>query len=111
MHIRFACRNGHVLKAHIRNAGRKTHCPRCQVAVWVPQPKPVLQMDEGLTDTQAVRLLGSYHPSQRNLLAAPAPTPSNEDRECPKCRQLVPALCRICPSCNTYLGSLTEGER
>lgn len=111
MYIRFTCRNGHVLKAHIRHAGRRTRCPHCQVAVWVPQPKPVSQVGDGLTDTQAVRLLGSYHPSQRNLLAAPAPTPSGEERACPRCRQDVPALCRICPSCNTYLGSLREGER
>ncbi len=105
MHIRFACRNGHVLKTHLRNAGRKTRCPRCQAAVWVPQPTPALQTDEDLTDTQAVRLLGSYQPSQRTLLAAPAPTPSDEERPCPRCLRLVPALCRICPSCNTYLGS------
>ena len=34
MSIRFVCRNGHVLKADVRHAGRKTHCPRCQVVVW-----------------------------------------------------------------------------
>jgi hypothetical protein len=107
MTIRFVCRNGHVLKADVRHAGRKTHCPRCQVAVWVPQPKQKTppQEQDALTDTQAVRLLGAYSPSQRNLLAAPAPSLSSEERSCPKCSESVPMLCRVCPSCNTYLGS------
>ncbi len=106
MSIRFVCRNGHVLKADVRHAGRKTRCPRCQVAVWVPQPQLQAPRAENvLTDTQAVRLLGSYHPSQRALLAAPAPSPTAEERPCPKCDMMVPMLCRVCPSCNTYLGS------
>ncbi|MHB0957595.1 MAG: hypothetical protein ACYC0X_26245 [Pirellulaceae bacterium] len=109
MSIRFVCRNGHVLKADIRHAGRPTHCPRCKVSVWVPQPKQAAQAHDALTDTQAVRLLGSYSPSQRSLLSAPAPTPAAEERPCPKCRDLVPVLCRICPSCNTYLGTLNQG--
>ena len=104
MSLRFACRNGHVLKADVKHAGRKTRCPRCHVPVWVPQPAAQAQPGDSLTDTQAVRLLGSYHPSQRSLLSAPAPTPAPDDRPCPKCQQLVPGLCRICPSCNTYLG-------
>lgn len=104
MTIRFACRNGHLLKADVRYAGRKTKCPRCHVSVWVPQPiKQALQQGT-LTDTEAVRLLGSYHPSQRTLLAAPAPTPEPDDRQCPRCQALVPGLCRICPNCSTYLG-------
>jgi hypothetical protein len=102
MSIRFVCRNGHVLKADVRHAGRKTHCPRCNVSVWVPQPKQRTPQAQGaLTDTQAVRLLGSYSPRRRHLLA----TPASEERPCPKCRELVPMLCRVCPSCNTYLGS------
>ena len=109
MSLRFACRNGHLLKADVRHAGRKMKCPRCRVSVWVPQPaqKVTRQADPDgkLTDTQAVRLLGSYHPSQRNLLAAPAPTPEAGERPCPKCHDLVPTLCRVCPSCNTYLGA------
>ena len=107
MSIRFVCRNGHVLKADVRHAGRKTHCPRCKVAVWVPQPKQKSAGPEPdvLTDTQAVRLLGSYSPSQRNLLAAPAPSLAGEERPCPKCHEPVPMLCRVCPACNTYLGS------
>ncbi len=104
MTIRFACRNGHLLKAEVRHAGRKTKCPRCHVSVWVPQPARQMESQAVLTDTQAVRLLGSYHPSQRNLLSAPSPTPEPDERPCPKCRQVVPGLCRICPSCNTYLG-------
>ena len=113
MSLRFACRNGHLLKADIKHAGRKMKCPRCRVSVWVPQPARVVQTSQSqqerdtLTDTQAVRLLGSWHPSQRNLLAAPAPTPAADDRLCPKCKQLVPGLCRVCPGCNTYLGVLT----
>ncbi len=114
MSIRFACRNGHLLKADVRNAGRKMKCPRCRVSVWVPQPttkktrpRSSVVAQGTLTDTQAVRLLGSYHPSQKNLLAAPAPTPEPNERECPKCMQLVPGLCRICPSCNTYVGAST----
>ena len=108
MSLRFACRNGHLLKADVRHAGRKMKCPRCRVSVWVPQPAKKVQAQvraqESLTDTQAVRLLGSYHPSQRNLLSAPAPTPAPDERQCPKCRQVVPGLCRICPTCNTYMG-------
>lgn len=106
MSIRFVCRNGHVLKTDVRHAGRKAKCPRCHVTVWVPQPKPARERQEALTDTQAVRLLGSYAPSQRNLLSAPAPTPGAEERPCPKCNALVPELCRVCPHCNTYLGSI-----
>ena len=78
MAIRFACRNGHLLKADLRQAGRKMKCPRCRVPVWVPQPRnrqPIVRDPVDLTDTQAVRLLGSYHPSQKGLLAAPSPTP------------------------------------
>ena len=91
----------------IRRAARGTQdkvpsLPRFQS--WVPQPAAQPQPSGVLTDTQAVRLLGSYHPSQRNLLAA-SPTPSPDDRPCPNCHQLVPGLCRICPSCNTYLGN------
>lgn len=105
MSIRFVCRNGHVLKADVRHAGRKTHCPRCDVAVWVPQPKQkATPAHDPLTDTQAVRLLGTYSPSQRSLLAAPAPSLAGEERPCPRCEKLVPMLCRVCPSCNTYLG-------
>ncbi len=114
MSIRFACRNGHLLKADVRHAGRKMKCPRCRVSVWVPQPsvrKPrarsAAHSHGTLTDTQAVRLLGSYHPSQKNLLATPAPTPAPNERQCPKCAQHVPSLCRICPSCNAYLGAST----
>jgi hypothetical protein len=107
MAIRFACRNGHRLKAEVRHAGRKMKCPRCRVTVWVPQPARLdARQEQGvLTDTQAVRLLGSYHPSQKNLLSAPSPTPVADERQCPKCGQLVPSLCRICPSCNTYMGT------
>lgn len=106
MSIKFACRNGHLLKANVRHAGRKMKCPRCRVSVWVPQPAKS-EADRKLTDTQAVRLLGSYHPSQKSLLAAPAPTPSPADRACPQCHQLVPGLCRVCPACNLYLGVMT----
>ena len=106
MSIKFACRNGHLLNADVRHAGRKMKCPRCRVSVWVPQPAK-RQADRTLTDTQAVRLLGSYHPSQKSLLAAPSPTPADVERTCPQCRQLVPSLCRICPACNTYLGVMT----
>ncbi len=107
MSIRFVCRNGHVLKSDVRHAGRKTHCPRCNVTVWVPQPKqktvpPALNP---LTDTQAVRLLGAYSPSPRHSVAASSTSLANEERTCPKCRASVPLLCRVCPSCNTYLGS------
>lgn len=109
MDIRFACRNGHLLKAKLRDAGRRMKCPRCRVSVWVPQPAtkpPHAARDDGvLTDTQAVRLLGSYHPSQKSLLAAPSPTLTPEDRECPKCREMVPGLMRVCPACNTYVGT------
>ena len=104
MTIRFACRNGHLLKAEVRYAGHKTKCPRCHVSVWVPQPARVVQRRDKLTDTEAVRLLGSYHPSQRNLLAAPSPSLLADDRLCPRCQQWVPGLSRVCPSCNTYLG-------
>mgnify|MGYP001448664757 FL=1 len=106
MSIRFVCRNGHALKANVRHAGRKMRCPRCKVAVWVPQPQlQTPRAENNLTDTQAVRLLGSYHPSQRTLLAAPAPSPTAKERPCPKCNTMVPMLYRVCPSCNTYLGS------
>lgn len=103
MSIKFACRNGHLLKTDVRHAGRKMKCPRCRVSVWVPQPAQT-EPNHQLTDTQAVRLLGSYHPSQKSLLAAPSPTPEADERECPQCRQSVPSLCRVCPACNTYLG-------
>ena len=94
MTIRFACRNGHVLKTEIRNAGRRMKCPRCGVAVWVPQPEKVAPVTDqsALTDTQAVRLLGSYHPSQKSLLSAPSPTPMADDRQCPKCDSVVPII-------------------
>jgi hypothetical protein len=109
MSIRFICRNGHILKADVRHAGRKSRCPRCQVSVWVPQPAATAQVAGTLTDTQAVRLLGTYSPSQRSLLAAPAPSPTSEERACPKCQESVPTLCRVCPACNTYLGTLHPG--
>lgn len=109
MSIRFVCRNGHVLKTDVRHAGRKTQCPRCQVTVWVPQPHARPERPKQLTDTQAVRLLGSYAPSQRSLLAAPAPSPVVEDRPCPRCGEMVPTLCRVCPQCNTYLGARGVG--
>ncbi len=107
MTIRFACRNGHLLKAEVRNAGRKMKCPRCGVAVWVPQPeRPAAERHAVLTDTQAMQLIGSYHPSQKGLLSAPSPTPVAEDRQCPKCDNIVPGLCRVCPTCNTYMGTV-----
>ena len=109
MSIRFTCRNGHVLKADVRHAGRKMRCPRCRVGVWVPQPERTRETDAAgiLTDTQAVRLLGSYHPNSRASLVTPSASSEPDDRMCPQCRQLVPSICRVCPNCNTYLGVMT----
>lgn len=109
MSIRFTCRNGHVLKADVRHAGRKMRCPRCRVGVWVPQPARTREAEaaETLTDTQAVRLLGSYHPSQRRSETPPPASSEPDERICPQCRQSVPGLSRVCPNCNTYLGVVT----
>lgn len=103
MQIRFCCQNGHPLKAAARHAGRVTRCPRCHVSVTVPHPPA----RSHLTDSQAVRLIGSHAPR-----AQPYPTDSTfighlrlTERRCPKCQNLIADEVRICPYCNVYFGT------
>ena len=100
MAIRFACRNGHLLKTDEKNAGRHARCPRCHVTVKVPQPR----LSSQVTDTQAARLVGSY--STGSGIRIPEPSVRMEDRRCPKCRHLVAQSLRICPHCQVYIGGL-----
>jgi len=98
MAIRFACRNGHLMKTDDCNAGRNARCPRCHVTVRVPEPK----LGTSVTDTQAARLVGSYSPGSGMRIIRPAAR--IDDRRCPKCRHLVAKSYRICPNCHVYIG-------
>lgn len=99
MTIRFACPNGHLLKADDRHVGRSARCPRCRASVRVPRPRRA----EAVTDTQVMRLVGSYTP-RSSVIAGRPPAAEQPERNCPRCRNVVSAAYRICPHCQVYLG-------
>ena len=106
MTIRFACSNGHLLQAKDRYAGRIAKCPRCGKSVRVPQP----QRRSGVTDTQALRLVGSYTPHSSVVSSGMTmETAGPSERTCPRCKATVATTYRICPHCQVYLGGL-EGS-
>jgi RNA polymerase subunit RPABC4/transcription elongation factor Spt4 len=104
MQIRFFCQNGHLLQTSEQHSGRETKCPKCHVSVTVPERR----RRSHLTDSQAVRILGSHSPQRRTVPIAPASTSRLRltDRTCPKCRNVIDTGSRICPYCNIYFGAV-----
>ncbi len=102
MPIRFACRNGHLLKTEEHHAGRRTRCPRCRATVVVPPLGP----RSTVTDTEAMRIVGNYAPRDRGLSSALSPDSPATERTCPNCRSHMSALLRICPHCQVYVGAV-----
>lgn len=102
MPIRFACRNGHILRTDDQHAGRRTKCPRCRTPVMVPR----LERHLNVTDTEAVRILGTYTPRDRQTSPSTPTDLPTLDRSCPNCRSRISALLRICPQCQVYVGTV-----
>lgn len=99
MFLYFECQNGHRLKAEVSQAGRTSHCPRCQAPIVVPKRAP-----HPVTDSGIVRLLGEMEAESPSApRQAPLPVNQAPDRSCPRCDSPLSPSARSCDACGLYV--------
>lgn len=101
--IEIACENGHRLNAGHQSQGKTLPCPKCGVAVKVPQ-HAFESTPDPLSDTGVMRILGA----STSFSAEPMVTAAAPLRACPRCEAGIPLSSSVCEHCQCYLGSMPD---
>jgi uncharacterized OB-fold protein len=108
MSITVKCPGGHTLKVKDRYAGMIGRCPKCGVAVEVPDRSPPLEqelMDVLAEDGEDDRPVydDDLESSGVSLVVASSTGAKSRISKCPRCSQRVQVPeNNICPNCGAY---------